>query len=299
MSSVPSIWFETTTPPPGSLSCQATPNSWRSIRVLASNPIRRIVPRFSSPTQKGVAHSPRNDTSSGTERVVARIVRSVSARNCVGPTRSVKPPVKVMLGWFSTSKKSALRRCASRSGSPVHSLVASKWPSKRVCLQSPRSKSSSPRMSLKRPRTQVTIMCRARNSASEWPGSKIHLAMLNGSRHQKVERSTEYHETVARPVRTVARTTLYANGLGRYRNSASELHARLAPRVVRQKDRGGGTHCPPCSRTSAPPAGAGSSRSFYFRGRPEPKRKPQLHGSVGDKGEAGDAAGESSGGVPR
>jgi hypothetical protein len=28
---------------------------------------------------------------------------------------------------------------------------------------------------LKSPRTQVTIMCRARNSASVWPGSKIHV----------------------------------------------------------------------------------------------------------------------------
>src|SRR5437899_583912 len=31
-------------------------------------------------------------------------------------------------------------------------------------------------MSLNKPRTHVTIMCRARNSASVWPGSKIQVS---------------------------------------------------------------------------------------------------------------------------
>src|SRR5437868_5986999 len=34
-------------------------------------------------------------------------------------------------------------------------------------------------MSLKCPRTQVTIMCRTQNSAAVWPGSKVHFAITN------------------------------------------------------------------------------------------------------------------------
>jgi hypothetical protein len=47
----------------------------------------------------------------------------------VAPVRSVKRPLNVILGWLSTSKKSALRRCASRSGSPVQMPAASISPS--------------------------------------------------------------------------------------------------------------------------------------------------------------------------
>ena len=48
----------TTTPPPGSSSCQETPNSCRLILLVASKPIRRISPLFSSPSHHGVFHSP-------------------------------------------------------------------------------------------------------------------------------------------------------------------------------------------------------------------------------------------------
>lgn len=74
---------------------------------------------------------------------------------------------------------------------------------------------------------------------------------MNGSSHQKVERSIEYHEAVVRPVRTTARTGLHANGLSLYRKNASELHARLVPRV----EHVGGAHTAPYSRTrtSRPP----------------------------------------------
>src|SRR3954452_20923915 len=79
------------------------------------------------------------------------------------------------MGWFSTSRKSALRRWASRAGSPVQIPVASISPWKVASRQLSQSSSSRPWMSLKRPRTQVTIMWRARNSASVWPGSKIQV----------------------------------------------------------------------------------------------------------------------------
>ena len=72
--------------------------------------MRRISPRFSSPTQKGVLHSPSIATSSGRLAVTPLIVRSVSALKWVAPMRSMKRPAKPIVGWLSTSKKSALRR---------------------------------------------------------------------------------------------------------------------------------------------------------------------------------------------
>ena len=50
-------------------------------------------------------------------------------------------------------------------------------PSKVASRQRSQSNSSRPWMSLNSPRTQLTIMCRARNSASVWPGSKIQVAI--------------------------------------------------------------------------------------------------------------------------
>ena len=99
------------------------------------------------------------------------------ASKSVSPTRSTKRPSKVMAGWCSTSRKSAERRWSSRVGSPVHSLVASMRPVNLVSRQWSKSQSMAPRMSLNRPRTQVTIMCRARNSASVCPGSNIQVAI--------------------------------------------------------------------------------------------------------------------------
>ena len=113
--------------------------------------------------------------STGTARVTPRIVRSTSPLNALSAVRSVKRPLKLILGWFSTSRKSALRRWASRAGSPVQIPVASISPSKVAPRQRSQSSSSRPWMFLNRPCTQVTIMCRARNSASVCPGSKIQV----------------------------------------------------------------------------------------------------------------------------
>src|SRR5215211_1966054 len=52
-SRVGSISLLATTPPPGSSSCQETPKSWRLILAVASKPIRRISPLFSSPSHQG------------------------------------------------------------------------------------------------------------------------------------------------------------------------------------------------------------------------------------------------------
>src|SRR5664279_2249257 len=82
-----------------------------------------------------------------------------------------------MVGWFSTSRKSALFRWASRSGSPVQSPRASISTLTEEFFGFAGSNSSVPCTLLKCPRTQVTIMCRAQNSAAVCPGSKNHLAM--------------------------------------------------------------------------------------------------------------------------
>ena len=55
-------------------------------------------PLFSSPTQNGVFHSPKDTMSSGTVRVTPRIVSSTSPLKVVPPVRSVKCPAKVILG---------------------------------------------------------------------------------------------------------------------------------------------------------------------------------------------------------
>src|SRR5437588_3463118 len=115
--------------------------------------------------------------SSGTVRVTPRTVSSTSPLNAVSAMRSVNRPLKLIFGWLSTSRKSALRRWASRAGSPVQTPVASISPSNVASRQWSQSSSSCPWMSLKRPRTQVTIMWRARNSASVCPGSKIQVAI--------------------------------------------------------------------------------------------------------------------------
>ena len=64
-----------------------------------------------------------------------------------------------------------LRRCLASiidqaDGLPVQIFVASIRPAKVDCRQLSQSNSRLPWMSLNRPRTQVTIMWRARNSAS-------------------------------------------------------------------------------------------------------------------------------------
>src|SRR3981081_904710 len=105
-----SISLLTTTPPPGISSCQETPKSWRLILVVASQPRRRRLPLFSSPSQKGVVHSPTYPMSSGTVRVTPRIVSWTSPLKVGAPVRSVKPPLKVSLGGFWTSRECARRR---------------------------------------------------------------------------------------------------------------------------------------------------------------------------------------------
>src|SRR5205085_10014417 len=114
----------------------------------------------------------------GTCLGIPRMVRSTAALPWVSPVRSTKRPRKEIVGWRSTSRKSALRRWASRSGWPVQMVRASITPSKLAVRGSVGSNSSLPWMSLNRPRTHVTIMWRARKAASVCPGSRIQVDTL-------------------------------------------------------------------------------------------------------------------------
>src|SRR3954452_18371818 len=124
--------------------------------------------------------------SSGTVRVTPRIVTSASPLNSVSPVRSLNLPLNVIRGCAWTSKKSALRRCSSRTGLPVQIFAASISPSKVDSRHVLQSNSRRPCMSLKSPRTQVTIMCMERNSTSVWPGSSIQAVTtsLAGFHHE-------------------------------------------------------------------------------------------------------------------
>ena len=74
-------------------------------------------------------------------------------------------------GYFSTSKKSADRRWASRWGVPVSMLAASMVASTTDRVRSPSSSSTVPVYLAKRPRTFETTMCRIEKLMPEWAAS--------------------------------------------------------------------------------------------------------------------------------
>ena len=111
-------------PPASSTAFHVMPKSARLIFVVADAPIRTL-PHGS--LCSGVGPS----TARTTSRVVPRIVRSPVTSRLEPVVRRALFDTNVMLGWFSTSKKSALRRCVSRCASRVlmdpTSMVASIW----------------------------------------------------------------------------------------------------------------------------------------------------------------------------
>ncbi len=80
--------------------------------------------------------------------------------------------LKVISGYFSTSKKSGVRRCLSRSATPVSMLVALILKSTDDFARFCGSRLMVPPKSLKRPRTLVTRW-RTWNDTSEWPLSTV------------------------------------------------------------------------------------------------------------------------------
>src|SRR5713101_4842954 len=108
----------TSRPPASRAAFQVRPKSFRLIRVVAESPIR-VFPHGSFCAGLGPS------TSKTTFRVTPRIVRSPLAFSSPSGFFDMDVELKVKSGWFSTWKKSALFRCASRWGSRVLMVLAS------------------------------------------------------------------------------------------------------------------------------------------------------------------------------
>src|SRR5207247_10475451 len=83
--------------------------------------------------------------------------------------------LKVMVGYFSTSRKSPERRCLSRFSSPVSSVAASMVTSTDEFVGLFSSRLSFTSNLLNRPLTVVIIMCFAENCTAEWAGSSAQV----------------------------------------------------------------------------------------------------------------------------
>ena len=147
------------------------------MEVVATNPARSFGPLSTLPSHHGVDQVPSARTSRTTGRTIPRMLNSPFILNSVAPTRLATLPRKRISGCRSTSRKSGDLRCASRCASPVHTARASMTASTDAESGSSLSKIRLPCTFLNCPRTQVTIMWRAQNSADVWPGSKNHFAM--------------------------------------------------------------------------------------------------------------------------
>ena len=79
------------------------------------------------------------------------------------------------LASTSTSKKSALRRCASRSGDPVLTEASCTVTSAVEPVGFAASITMVPATSSNAPRTLVTIACRATKPRREWLGSMVQV----------------------------------------------------------------------------------------------------------------------------
>src|SRR5713101_6088435 len=84
----------------------------------------------------------------------------------------------VIDGYFAESKKSGERRCSSRFGSPVISVVTSIAALTDDNFGSPLASTTLPEMPVKRPFTFETIMCRTLNSTRLWELSMCHADQL-------------------------------------------------------------------------------------------------------------------------
>ena len=96
---------------------EATPQSLRLILVLPSKPTRKL--------PHGSTDCPVFSNSIVTGFVVSLMVRSPVRTKSSSPFASALVLTKVIVGCFSTSKKSAVRTWASRSSFPVSTLAAS------------------------------------------------------------------------------------------------------------------------------------------------------------------------------
>ena len=103
------------------------------------------------------------------------MVRSPATFHSVGPSATIEVLVNVQVGWFSTSKKSLVRRWLSRFSSRVSTLVASMVSADLRLRSGPRRAPGFPRSVLKRPRTLDTAMCRTANPTWVWDASMAYV----------------------------------------------------------------------------------------------------------------------------
>src|SRR5882762_7988873 len=155
-------------PPVSSAVFQVRPKSLRLIFVVADT-ATRVFPQGSF--VGGVGPS----TEKSTLRVTPRMVRSPSTASSPSRTRLMRVDFKDIVGNFSTSKKSALFRCASRWASRVSIEAASINASTREFIRSDSSRINTPVTLANCPFTLEIIMCLTLNSATEWTGSRFQV----------------------------------------------------------------------------------------------------------------------------
>src|SRR5579859_346470 len=105
------------------------------------------------------------------------MVRLPATASSPSPMRFMRVDWNVSSGNFSTSKKSALLRCASRCASRVLMEAASTEASTWELARSVSSRASRPWTLVNWPFTFEIIMCLTLNSATEWTGSMFQVAV--------------------------------------------------------------------------------------------------------------------------
>src|SRR6185369_719771 len=137
------------------------------MRAVASSPMR-VLPHGSFVGALGPS------TSNTTFRVTPWMFRS-PATVSTPFFLETRLDLKVSVGNFSTSKKSALFRCPSRCASPVLMVAESSETSTPDFVRSALSSFNVPVTPLNSPFTFEIIMCRTLNSAWEWTGSTFQV----------------------------------------------------------------------------------------------------------------------------
>src|SRR5712692_4912106 len=158
-------------PPVSSAAFQVRSNSLRLIFVVADT-ATRVLPQGSF--AGGVGPS----TEKSTLRVTPRMDRSPSTASSPSRTRVMRVHLKDSVGNFSTCKKSALLRCASRWASRVSIEAASIKASTREFVRSDSSRVNTPVTLANWPFTLEIIMCLTLNSATEWAGSMFQVVVV-------------------------------------------------------------------------------------------------------------------------
>src|SRR5450631_815402 len=176
----------TSTPPVSSAEFQESPKSFLLIFAVAESPIR-VLPHGSLPGSLGPS------TANVTDLVIPCKERSPGTAYSPKPVRFTLFDLNVIVGNFSTLKKSALFRCASRCASPVVKVATSIDASIVDWEMSAAFSLNAPVMPVKYPLTFEIIMCFTLNSTLECAGSSFQemkesgatevVAMLNGSFH--------------------------------------------------------------------------------------------------------------------